>query len=70
MVLLCNQSIDGGTAVDQLLDGLADAQAQGRWLPSAASEARRQLLLPASAPLGWDELMRSSAYQHALDRLV
>jgi beta-N-acetylhexosaminidase len=69
-VLLCNQSVDGGTAVDQLLDGLTDAQAQGRWSPSEASEARRQLLLPASAPLGWDELMRSSAYQHALDRLV
>jgi len=70
MVLLCNQSVDGGAAVDQLLDGLAGAQAQGRWQGSQASESRRQLLLPASAPLAWDELMTSSAYRHALDRLV
>jgi beta-N-acetylhexosaminidase len=70
MVLLCNQSVDGGSAVDQLLDGLANEQAQGRWQSSQASAARRQLLLPSSPPLAWDELMPSSAYRHALDRLV
>jgi beta-N-acetylhexosaminidase len=70
MVLLCNQSVDGGSAVDQLLDGLSNAQARGHWQTSEASEARRQLLLPSSAPLPWDELMTSSAYRHALDRLV
>jgi beta-N-acetylhexosaminidase len=70
MVLLCNQSVDGGSAVDQLLDGLANAQAQGSWQSSEASELRRQLLLPASPPLAWDELMPSSAYRLALDRLV
>ena len=70
MVLLCNQSVDGGSAVDQLLDGLANAQAQGSWQSSEASELRRQLLLPASSPLAWDELMPSSAYRLALDRLV
>jgi len=69
MVLLCNQSVDGGSAVDQLLDGLAGALAQGRWQSSEASESRRQLLLPSSAPLAWDDLMTSSAYRHALDRL-
>jgi len=70
MVLLCNQSVDGGSAVDELLDGLASAQARGHWQRSEASEARRQLLLPASPPLAWDELMPSSAHRHALDRLV
>jgi beta-N-acetylhexosaminidase len=70
MVLLCNQSVDGGAAVDELLDGLAGAQAQGRWQASDASEARRQLLLPSSPPLAWDDLMHASAYRLALDRLV
>jgi beta-N-acetylhexosaminidase len=70
MVLLCNQSIDGGAAVDELLDGLTLAQAQGRWQASDASEARRQLLLPSSPPLAWDDLMHVSAYRLALDRLV
>jgi len=70
MVLLCNQSIDGGAAVDQLLDGLADTQRRGHWQASEASEARRQALLPVSPPLAWDELMLASAYRHALDRLV
>ena len=31
MVLLCNQSVDGGAAVDALLDGLARAASRGRW---------------------------------------
>jgi beta-N-acetylhexosaminidase len=70
MVLLCNQSSDGGAAVDQLLDGLAGALGQGRWQRGQASEARRRSLLPTSAPLPWDELMHASAYRHALDRLV
>jgi beta-N-acetylhexosaminidase len=70
MVLLCNQSVDGGAAVDALLDGLSAARSAGRWQASEASEARRLALLPVSAPLPWDELMRSSAYRHALDRLA
>ncbi|HEX6019589.1 MAG TPA: beta-N-acetylhexosaminidase [Burkholderiaceae bacterium] len=70
MVLLCKQSLDGGAAVDELLDGLADALAQGRWQASQASEARRLSLLPTSAPLAWDELMHAGSYRHALDRLV
>jgi beta-N-acetylhexosaminidase len=69
MVLLCNQSVDGGAAVDALLDGLADAQARGRWRADADSEARRLALLPRSAPFGWDALMHDGAYQHALERL-
>jgi beta-N-acetylhexosaminidase len=69
LVLLCNQSLDGGAAVDELLDGLADAQARGRWQADPDSEARRVRLLPTSAPLGWDDLMHDGAYQHALERL-
>jgi beta-N-acetylhexosaminidase len=69
MVLLCNQSVDGGAAVDALLEGLSAAQSS-QWQASEASESRRLALLPTSAPLPWDELMRSSAYRHALDRLA
>jgi beta-N-acetylhexosaminidase len=69
LVLLCNQSIDGGAAVDALLDGLADAQVQGLWQADPDSEARRVRLLPQSPPLGWDDLMHDPAYQRALERL-
>ena len=69
MVLLCNQSLNGGQAVDALLDGLQAAQADGRWRPDGDSEARRLDLLPLSPPLPWDELMHQPAYQHALEKL-
>ncbi len=69
LVLLCNQSLDGGAAVDALLDGLADAQDQGHWQADPDSEARRVRLLPTAAPLAWDDLMHDPAYQHALERL-
>jgi len=69
MVLLCNQSQGDGRAVDELLDGLARAKAQGRWQADPDSEARRVALLPQVAPLSWDALMHHPAYQHALERL-
>ena len=69
MVLLCNQSLNGGHEVDALLDGLLDAQAHGLWHADPDSEARRLGLLPQTAPLAWDELMHSPAYQHALEML-
>lgn len=69
LVLLCNQSLDGGRAVDALLDGLQEAIAQDRWQPDADSEARRVKLLPQTAPIAWDELMHDPAYQRALERL-
>jgi beta-N-acetylhexosaminidase len=69
LVLLCNQSADGGAAVDGLLDGLAAARSAGQWQADADSEARRQALLPLTPPLGWDDLMHDPAYQHALERL-
>ena len=69
LVLLCNQSVDGGAAVDTLLDELLVAQHSGSWQADADSEARRRALLPQSAPLPWDELMHDPAYQRALERL-
>jgi beta-N-acetylhexosaminidase len=69
MVLLCNQSLDGGAAVDELLDGLWAAAAAGTWTLDAASEQRRLALLPQVAPLPWDELMHEAVYLHALTRL-
>lgn len=69
LVLLCNQSLDGGRAVDDLLDGLERARAQGLWQADPDSEARRLRLLPATVPLAWDDLMHEPAYQHALERL-
>ena len=69
MVLLCNQSVDGGEAVDGLLAGLLSAAQDGRWRPDGDSEARRLELLPLSPPLPWDELMHQPAYQHALESL-
>jgi beta-N-acetylhexosaminidase len=69
MVLLCNQSVDGGQAVDALLAGLDEAAARGQWIPDTDSEARRLALLPRTPPLPWDELMHDPAYRHALDLL-
>lgn len=69
MVLLCNQSLNGGKAVDDLLDGLSQALAQGDWMASPDGEARRLDLLPQTAPMTWDELMHHPVYQQALARL-
>jgi len=69
MVLLCNQSVDGGAAVDALLDGLDDSLARAHWCADPDSDVRRLALLPASPPHAWDELMHDSAYQLALERL-
>ena len=69
LVLLCNQSVDGGAAVDTLLDELLVAQHSGSWQADADSEARRRALLPQSAPLPWDELMHDPGYQRSLERL-
>ena len=69
MVLLCNQSIDGGAAVDALLDELLAAEAAGRWGADPDSERRRLDLLPQTAPIPWDDLMHQAAYQRSLERL-
>ena len=67
MVLLCNQSVDGGQAVDELIAGVTEAQLKGQWQPLDASEARRLALLPQTPGMDWDELMVSPAYMRALD---
>lgn len=69
LVLLCNQSLDGGEVVDGLIDGLAEAQIKKLWTPSESSESRRLALLPQTPTPDWDALMVSPAYMHALDLL-
>ncbi|MDH5340253.1 MAG: beta-N-acetylhexosaminidase, partial [Rubrivivax sp.] len=54
MVLLCNQSADGGDAVDALLTGLQAQAEAGHWAPDPDSEQRRHAMLPASPPQTWD----------------
>jgi beta-N-acetylhexosaminidase len=67
MVLLCNQSLDKGQAVDDLIAGLTESQVKGQWQAQEASESRRLALLPSKPALEWDELMVSPAYMQALD---
>jgi beta-N-acetylhexosaminidase len=69
LVLLCNQSLGKGEPLDELLDGLAAAQARGDWRPDGAGERRRIDLLPQTEPLAWDDLMHDPAYLRALERL-
>lgn len=66
MVLLCNQSVDGGAAVDALLDQL-QASSGKAWRPSEVSEQRRLTLLPQTPCTLWDALMREPRYLHGLD---
>ena len=69
MVLLCNQSLNRGRPIDELLDGLVAAQNQGHWQADPDSESRRVQLLPQTAPVTWDDLMHQAGYQRALERL-
>jgi beta-N-acetylhexosaminidase len=66
MVLLCNQSLDGGSAVDALIDGLTESQLKGGWSPLEASEERRRALLPRTSSPLWDDLMVQADYIHSL----
>jgi beta-N-acetylhexosaminidase len=61
--------VDGGLAVDALLDELGAAEAAGAWRSDADSDARRLALLPHAAPMVWDDLMHDPAYQRSLERL-
>jgi len=69
MVLLCNQSVDGGQAVDALLADLQQAAVAGHWHADPDSEQRRHALLPLLPPMPWDDLMHDPIYQRALERL-
>ena len=66
MVLLCNQSVDGGQAVDELLAGMVEAQLKAQWQPFEASDLRRRAMLPVTPAPAWDELMVQPAYMQAL----
>ncbi len=67
LTLLCNQSLEGGAVLDDVINALAEAQYAGHWKPSTASESRRLALLPRNAALEWDDLMRSPGYLQALE---
>ncbi|MEY4420372.1 MAG: hypothetical protein RLZZ498_968, partial [Pseudomonadota bacterium] len=69
LVLLCNQSLGNGHAVDEMLDGLTERLVKNQWHASDASEQRRRALLPQTSPLAWDALMTHPAYLRALDLL-
>jgi len=69
LVLLCNQSVGEGRAVDEMLDDLSEALLKHRWHASDASELRRRALLPTTPAPEWDALMRDPRYLRALDLL-
>jgi beta-N-acetylhexosaminidase len=69
LVLLCNQSLGNGHAVDEMLEGLTERLVKNQWHASDASEQRRRALLPQTSPLAWDALMTHPAYVRALDLL-
>ena len=66
MVLLCNQSVDEGKAVDELLDGMAEGLVKRQWEALEPSEMRRLDLLPVAPAPEWHELMLHPAYMHAM----
>lgn len=70
MVLLCNQSVvDAGAPIDDAIEALSRAWAEGQWSPDPSSEVRRRALLPRESSLSWDELMVSERYMQALSKL-
>jgi beta-N-acetylhexosaminidase len=69
LVILCNQSIGDGHAVEEMLEGLTEHLVKNQWHASDASEQRRRALLPTTSPLAWDALMTYPAYLRALDLL-
>ena len=69
LVLLCNQSVGDGLALDAFLADMESALVSGGWRADEISEARRVALLPETLPQPWEELMVQPAYMHALDLL-
>ena len=67
LALVCNQSLHGGAALDELLDGMEQALASNEFSLNALGAARRVQLLPQTAPLPWDRLMTDPRYMRALD---
>jgi beta-N-acetylhexosaminidase len=71
MVLLCNESVnsESGRSIDEMLDGLAEAQSRGDWRANEVSEQRRLALLPCGPAVSWDSLMTEPRYMRALQLL-
>lgn len=73
MVLLCNQSVEGGSArgkpIDELLEGLERALMDSKWSARQVSEERRLSLLGRLEPQDWMSLMKDPEYIHALTLL-
>jgi beta-N-acetylhexosaminidase len=69
LVLLCNQSVDGGAAVDALLDGLGRQACAGPLAPRPRQRAAPPAPAARDPPLAWDDLMHDPVYQRALERL-
>ena len=67
MVLLCNQSLNGSTVIDEVLADLMQAHREGRWHSRSADAQRRLDLLPTASVIDWDALMVHPAYMRALD---
>lgn len=67
--MVCNQSIGDGALLDELLEGFGAAAATGRWKGQAASETRRQALLPQAPASEWSALTASAAYRGARRQL-
>jgi len=67
MVLLCNQSLDGNTAIDDWIGGMEQAARSGQWRPRPASEQRRLGLVPPPFTIDWDALMVQPLYMRSLD---
>ncbi|MES2186880.1 MAG: beta-N-acetylhexosaminidase [Pseudomonadota bacterium] len=65
LVLLCNQSLGDGQALDDAIDGVADARRSGACPASAAGEQRRLSLVPRGPALAWDALRADPAYRRA-----
>ena len=69
LLLLCNQSLGDGRALDTMIDGVADACAKQPHL-QADSERRRLALLPRGEALPWHALQADPAYLHARSLLL
>lgn len=69
LLLLCNQSLHGGAALDAWIQGMEDALSHGNWQPQLESERRRLALLPAQPPLAWESLVYHADYLQALEQL-
>jgi beta-N-acetylhexosaminidase len=69
LALVCNQSLDGGQVLDDMLEALDSARATGCWRVDETADARRRAMLPQTEPLSWDVLVRDARYMLALELL-